>query len=259
MRSQLQFLALPALCAAADQQPLADTIKSWFNLAKEYIPTSVPTSIPNPVAAATAKVADLAVTPITFYNWHSTLQPGLPKASGEPDEWLIYFTGGNTTCLGRCDNTTAAWNTSVAILTASTAAPQLGSVDCESEDLLCKQWAVGPPTIAHVLIPSAGSPNSPIVRYIALNTSSTTAADITEIISKRKFEQTPPYEGVFQPWTGLLATYGFAVPAAYAMWGFSKMPSWLPMILISFLSRSFMGRGRGMPQDRGAAAPAAAQ
>jgi hypothetical protein len=49
-----------------------------------------------------------------------------------------------------------------------------------------------------------------------------------------------PYEGLFHPFNGELQKFGLAIPYAYVTWAFSKMPSWMPMIVVSFLSRSFM-------------------
>jgi hypothetical protein len=78
------------------------------------------------------------------------------------------------------------------------------------------------------------------VRWIPLNRTTVTASDIYELSTKQKYLETAPYEGYFHPFDGLLATTGANVPIAWAMWGMAKMPSWLPMILISFLSRQFM-------------------
>ena len=78
------------------------------------------------------------------------------------------------------------------------------------------------------------------VRYIPLNRTSTTAKDIAEIHNLKKYEEVTPYEGVFHPFDGALVQYGVSVPAAYFFYYFSKMPSWLPMVAISLLSRTFM-------------------
>lgn len=60
------------------------------------------------------------------------------------------------------------------------------------------------------------------------------------LVLDKELEKKEPYEGPWHPFNGFIQEYGLAVPLAYVFWGFSKMPSWLPMILISFLSRSFM-------------------
>jgi PTH2 family peptidyl-tRNA hydrolase len=38
-------------------------------------------------------------------NWQSLLEP-----SSEPQDWLLYITGGNKTCFGRCGNADKAFN-----------------------------------------------------------------------------------------------------------------------------------------------------
>jgi hypothetical protein len=73
-----------------------------------------------------------------------------------------------------------------------------------------------------------------------LNRTSTTAETFKALIVDNEIAQVAPYEGIFHPFTGALQKYGLDVPYAYVTAGFSKMPSWLPMIAISFLSRSFM-------------------
>jgi len=104
-------------------------------------------------------------------------------------------------------------------------------------------WAVGPPSIYHFLIPKPlpdQSKPTTTARYIPLNRTSVTALEIAELHTKENYKNTAPYEGVFHPFDGLLEQTGVNLPLAYFMWAFSKMPSWLPMIIISFLSRSFM-------------------
>jgi len=161
---------------------------------------------------------------------------------------LVYITGGNKTCHGLCGNTTKAWNMATAFLSASSKAPYLASVDCDTDGLLCSQWSVGPPAIYHMLLPASGTASTPIVRYIVLNITSTTATDIAEIHSKRRYETVQPYTGFWHPFAGPLADSGLGLPVAYLYYAFSKMPPWLPMILVSVLSRYFMGnrmaRGR---------------
>jgi len=258
MRLQFTLLQLSALCLAEQQQPLGDKIKGWFDKAASYIPTSVP-SVPNPIHAASAKVAETAVTPLTRDNWKQVIRRGPPTTFGEPDEWLIYIFGGNNTCYGKCDNATLAWNTSVALLSATSRSPKLASIDCEQDNFLCTLWGAHPPSMYHVLLPQSGA--DPTLRYVALNTSSVTATEIMELHTKRGFESIEPYTGVWNPFTGLFAKYNVNVPLAYVMVLFAKMPGWLPMVLISLLSRTFMNRQ--MPQNRGQApgaapAPAAA-
>jgi hypothetical protein len=131
----------------------------------------------------------------------------------------------------------------VALLEATRTPPKLASVDCEEEQILFNLWAAGPPSILHILLPKPLADQTKpatTVRYIPLNRTSVTATEIAEIHTKAKYEDTKPYEGYWHPFDGFLATTGLNLPAAYVMWGMAKMPSWLPMILISFLSRTFM-------------------
>jgi hypothetical protein len=81
---------------------------------------------------------------------------------------------------------------------------------------------------------------APTVRYIPLRRNATTVETLKTLIVDKEYEKVEPYEGHWHPFTGTLAKYGLAVPVAYVLWAFNKMPSWLPMILISFMSRSFM-------------------
>jgi len=117
-------------------------------------------------------------------------------------------------------------------------------------------WSVHPPAIYHMLFPH-GDSSPPTVRYIPLNTTNTTATSIAELHSKRTFEAVEPYTGLWQPFNGFLATSGLNLPLSYILWGFAKMPSWLPMVIISMLSRSFMSRRRPQegPRQAGTAPP----
>ena len=132
---------------------------------------------------------------------------------------------------------------STALLAGSSNAPKLAAIDCEEEPVLCSEWVVTPPSIYHFLLPKPLADQSKPVttaRYIPLNHTTVTAQQIAEIHTKQKYTETAPYEGYFHPFDSQLAKTGLNLPVAYVMWGFGKMPSWLPMILISFLSRTFM-------------------
>jgi len=251
-------LALPALALAQEQVPLADKIKGWLNQAQSFVSSAVP-SVPSPVDAGAAKVAEHVETSLTLENWQSVLSADPSATTAGPEDFMVYITGGNKTCYGLCGNATEAWNESVALLSASPSAPKLAVLDCENEPILCNAWAVGPPSIYYFSIPHAladQSASAPLAYYILLNRTSVTASEITAISTKETYKTTAPYEGIWHPFTGLIAQYQLGMPIGYVIWGFSKMPSWLPMILISFFSRSFMGRRAAAPQ--GGAAPAAA-
>lgn len=95
---------LPALALAQEQVPLADRVQGWFNLAKSYVPTAVPAE---PIVKLSEKVSEKSVTPLTLNNWESVLAP-----AKEAEDWLIFITGGNKTCFGRCEHATKAFNVS---------------------------------------------------------------------------------------------------------------------------------------------------
>lgn len=100
------LLALPAIVAAQQQKPLQDTVQGWFNKAKSYIPSSVS----SPIDAGAARVAAEKVTPLTRDNWVSTLTPSDSSAfSDGPEEWMVFISGGNKTCYGRCEGVEQAW------------------------------------------------------------------------------------------------------------------------------------------------------
>lgn len=132
---------------------------------------------------------------------------------------------------------------SLPLLAARPNAPKFAVVDCEKEQLLCNSWSVGPPSLYYFQIPKPLADQSApatTVRFLPLNRTSTTTETFKKLFVDGEYEKTAPYEGYFHPFDGEIQKYGLALPIAYVFWGFSKMPSWLPMILISFVSRSFM-------------------
>lgn len=130
-----------------------------------------------------------------------------------------------------------------ALNAAKPSAPKLAVVDCDDQPVLCNAWSVGPPSIYHFSIPKPLADQSApaaTVRYIQLNRTSTTTDTLKKLIVDKEYEQTEPYEGFWHPFNSQLAQLGLAAPLGYVLWGFSKMPSWMPMILVSLFSRSFM-------------------
>lgn len=111
------FVALlPALAAAQNQIPLGERVQGWFNKAKSYIPTTTPA----PVEEAAEKVVEKTVTPVNMSNWQSILEP-----SSEVQEWLIFVTGGNKTCFGRCNKAEKAFNVCPCMIHPSWLTPSL--------------------------------------------------------------------------------------------------------------------------------------
>ena len=95
------LLLLPLL-VAADQIPLQDKVAGWFDKAKSYIPTA----LPNPIDVGAAEVAGRVVERVNVRNWQRKL---LPKPDTE-EEWMVFLTGGNKSCFGRCGHVYEKWN-----------------------------------------------------------------------------------------------------------------------------------------------------
>ncbi|KAF2639159.1 hypothetical protein P280DRAFT_55114 [Massarina eburnea CBS 473.64] len=235
-------LAFAASTLAQDQIPLVDKLKGWFSQATAAVSSAVP-SAPAPVEASRAKVAESVQHPLTLENWKDTLTVDPTVSAPATQDWLVFVTGANATCYGFCGNATKAWNTSLPFLAAKSNAPKFAVVDCDAEPILCNSWSVGPPSLYYFQIPKPLADQSApaaTVRYQTLNRTSTTVDTFKALVLDGGFDSIEPYEGLFHPFNGQLQEYQLAVPFAYVMWAFSKMPSWLPMILISFVSRSFM-------------------
>jgi hypothetical protein len=252
MRASSVLLALPAL-SAAQQIPLLDNvvgqIKGFFAQASETASSAIPAassaaaSIPNPIDAATAKVADVQVPALTLANHKELIQPGAATASPGIDEWMVFVTGGNATCFGTCKRPEEAFNGSVALLSATPNPPSLAYLNCDQDPVLCNAWGVSPPRVLHIQLPQPLADQSTpatTVRAISFNRTTISAPEIAAIHLQETYKQTAPYEGFFHPFNGPLAEYGLAIPVGYAIWGFSKIPSWAFMIGVSFISRNIM-------------------
>jgi hypothetical protein len=252
MRASSVLLALPAL-SAAQQIPLLDNVvgqvKGWFAQASETASSAIPAassaaaSIPNPIDAATAKVADVQVPALTLANHKELIKPGSATASPGIEEWMVFVTGGNATCFGMCKRPEEAFNGSVALLSATPNPPNLAYLNCEQDGVLCNAWGVSPPRVLHIQLPQPLADQSTpatTVRAISFNRTTVTAPEIAAIHLQETYKQTAPYEGFFHPFNGPLAEYGLNIPVGYAIWGFSKIPSWAFMIGVSFISRNIM-------------------
>lgn len=104
MRFTSLVTLLPALAVAQEQVPLADRVQGWFNQVKSYVPTAAPVA---PVEKLAEKISEKSVTPVSMNNWQTILTPG-PKE----EDWLIFTTGGNKTCFGRCAHAEKAFKVS---------------------------------------------------------------------------------------------------------------------------------------------------
>ncbi len=104
----LSPLLLLPLLVAADQNPLVGKAYGLFDQAKAYVAgaaESLP-DLPNPIDAGASKVAGRVVERINIRNWQRKLAP---KPDGE-EEWMIYLTGGNKSCFGKCGPMNTVWN-----------------------------------------------------------------------------------------------------------------------------------------------------
>ena len=248
----LTFL-LPAVVSAQAQKPLTDKAKGWFNAAKKYVPTAMPTvpgitvpSVPqavqSPVSVPASKIAALKVHPLTMSNYETLLTPE-PATKG-PTEWMVFVTGGNKTCGGRCHNLEVAWNETASLLAADPQAPKLGIINCDTERVLCTTWTAKPATIWHIQrpvpAPDQSMPATSDIHVNYLNITTTTAQDMVALHTGKKYEEGYLYEGVFHPFDGPLAKYGVHKVAGYILFGFGLIPSWAFMLVISMGSRALM-------------------
>jgi len=269
MRSSTLLLALPALAAAQGfQHPLLDQAKNWFAKASESVSSLVASATDSvaasqPLAPVAAKLANLNVNRLTVENHKELLQPGAATAHPSIEQWLIFVTGGNKTCYGLCGAAETAWNESVALLATSRNPPNLALLNCETDGVLCHAWYVSPPQLLHIQLPQPlvdQTAAATTFRAIPVNRTTITAPQLAAVHLEEKYLETAPYEGFWHPFDGPLAKNGLNIPFGYVLWGFSQVPSWMFMLLVSFLSRNMMSRRMG-PQRAGeapAAAPAAA-
>ena len=95
------LLLLPLL-VVADQATLRDKAAGWLDKAKQYIPSGVP----NPVDAGAAQVAQRVVERVNIRNFERKVSPKIDTE----EEWMIYMTGGNKSCFGRCTPVDLKWN-----------------------------------------------------------------------------------------------------------------------------------------------------
>ncbi|KAJ5833045.1 hypothetical protein N7474_001356 [Penicillium riverlandense] len=242
---------LPALALAQEQVPLADRVQGWFNKAKSFVP-SAPQAANAPIEKMAEKVSESHVTTVDMSNWQDLLAPGLTE-----EDWMVYITGGNKSCFGRCELADKAFQESTLLFAADPTSPHLGFVDCESNSILCSIWSAGAPSIFYFHVPKApqageARPSTPL-HIFYLNTTTVTPNEIYQIHGKQLYNEIAPYEGALHPIDGWLAQYKLNIPLGYLIWALGAIPSWMFMIGISFFSRTFMSRRMGnvgAPQQR---------
>jgi len=250
------LLALPLLAAAVEEASPLDQAKAqaqfYFDKLLSYIPNPNKAHTPGTTAAA---VGGKTLNILTLSDWETTIRSSVKSTSTTPEEWWVLITGGNKTCFGMCDKVEAAFNQTAALWAVTPSTPHLGYLNCEDQPVLCNSWGAGPPSLWIFEVSPAPAPV--IVRTKGMNTTTTTVKDFTDLHSSNSYKEITPYDGFFHPFDSPLAKYGLAIPLGYFFWIFTVVPSWLFMILISFGSRSIMGRRAGGPPPvRAAAAPA---
>ncbi|KAK2768502.1 hypothetical protein FQN54_000357 [Arachnomyces sp. PD_36] len=263
MRVSTLLMLLPAIAAAQEQVPLMDQVQGqvqgWLEKAKAFLPSQPAAPVAEqqageeaPAAASTPDnkaVAEKPVVPLTLANWESTLSASEEEG---PQEWLVFITGGNKTCFGRCGVAEKAFNESVNLFAADATSPNLGYVNCEKEQILCSVWSAGAPCLWHfdipVTAPGQPRPETPL-HFKYLNATTVTPEKIYEVHAEKTYLNNPAYDGAFHPFDGFLAQNGLSLPVGYILYGFSVVPSWMFMIGVSFLSRTIMSR-RASPAPR---------
>lgn len=261
-------------------QRLFDKLKEYSVSAQnafEGFKDIVGAGIPDPLDAGASVVAGHVVERINVRNFQRKLAP---KLEGE-EEWMVYFTGGNKSCFGRCGPVDLIWNVRLHSLSPSVPDPtllsstsidhpltqtplqesvpllatldtlpsapklRLGKVDCEKDHPLCTALSTGLPSVWHFMIPQKTDANSKTPLHIVpLNITTSTVGSITSIpsSSKSRYLEYPEYTGSNHPTDGWLAQYGLLVPMGYAFWLLGSTPSWVMMIVVSFFSRQIMSR-----------------
>jgi hypothetical protein len=178
---------------------------------------------------------------LTLHNWKDTLYEPVQARNPDitdPEEWWVFFTGGNKTCFGQCDQVTKAWNDSAVELRRLPGAPHLGFVNCEQQPVLCSAWGAGAGSIwSFELRPP---PAEADVYRKRLNLTTTTTDDIIALWEAGSKEEWATDIGSFHPFKGWMAQKGVAVPFGYLMWGLNILPQWAFMLIVSMMSRTFM-------------------
>ncbi|KAI9833405.1 MAG: hypothetical protein M1826_007503 [Phylliscum demangeonii] len=153
------------------------------------------------------------IVPMTAANWQATLTaaPGFDDDDDDvPQEWWVLVTGRN---------------------------PLL---DCDVEPVLCGAWYAQPAAIYHLLVPRQAPRRPSAMRILPLNASSVTAAELVRMHQARSWQTQDLYHGIFHPFDGLLAQWGLALPFGQLLAVLGRVPNWLFMLVISFVSRNLM-------------------
>lgn len=121
-----------------------------------------------------------------------------------------------------------------------TAAPSAhaATLNCEEQLVLCNSWSAMPGYL--YIFEVLPKPAATDIYTKSLNLSSTTPETFVELYADKTRMEAEKSDSYFHPLDGVLAQYGLAVPIGYVLWAFNIFPSWVFMIAISFISRTFM-------------------
>lgn len=228
------LIASSTLAAVQEQKPLGFgvTAQSWFDKAKDFA-TGVFAPV-NPGATGPS-----SVVPITSANWQSTFAPSV---TSNDQSWMVLISGGNKSCYGRCGMVEEAWSEAAVAAKLDSKAPKLGYVNCDYERVLCAVWNAAVPSIWYINVPSAApGQNKPAtdIYTIKLNSTDTSSSDITAIYKDKKYKNEPAMNSILHPFDGFIAQSGLQMPLAYVLTVFAIIPSWVVMVGISMMARTF--------------------
>ncbi|KAI1108774.1 hypothetical protein F5Y14DRAFT_434926 [Nemania sp. NC0429] len=263
LHSAYALLALP-LRVAAEGPDYQAQFQEYLGQAQGYF-ESFASKLPSPnkydpVAAAAAKAGSNKLDIISLHNWEDTLYGPVTTGSTTPEEWWVLVTGGNKTCFGHCGKVEAAFNETAGKFAIESDSPHMALLNCDEQPILCNAWFA---PVGHLWIFEMLPKPSPISIFTKrLNLTTTTSDDLVQLHKDGYKTVAEQREGLFHPFDGPLAQNGVLIPVGYILWGFSLVPSWAFMILVSLFSRRMMTsrmegqmQGGPRPAPTGQAAP----
>ncbi|CAK7206214.1 hypothetical protein SEUCBS139899_009001 [Sporothrix eucalyptigena] len=257
------LLALPVLGLAAEDGGLFGQYKAQFQNLLGSLGVAAPAepagesastgAATGGAASASGAAASTSVAELTLSNWQDTLYSVVKPDATTPEEWRILVTGRNKTCFGHCAVIESAFN--AASVKTATPGAHAGIINCDDQPVLCNSWSSSPGYLyIFELLPKPAKTDIYIKR---LNLTTSTPETFAELYEDKTHEKFHHLDGYFHPLDGTLAQNGLAVPIGYVLWFFNAVPSWMFMIGVSFISRTFMGRRMGpTPGGRPGGAPA---
>ncbi|KAJ2895539.1 uncharacterized protein MKZ38_006389 [Zalerion maritima] len=237
-----QVLAFSGLAAAIEApQGEGNPYVAKFN---GFVADTFGAYIPSPnkhdaEAAKETKESDMKMTVFTLNNWKDTLYEPVQPDATEPEEWWVLISGRNKSCYGYCLQVEAAWNESATVLAQRENPPNMGYINCDDQPVLCNMWSAG--TGVMWVFDMLPPPADIDIHLKRLNFTTTTSEDILDLVNNGKHKM-KLHEGAFHPFHGWVQEYGLALPLGYLFWILNVVPSWAFMLIMSFVSRSFMNR-----------------